>query len=226
MFGNFALSLQKRIKCKVFEIMKKYIGNVIVSSPNYKVDECFNKCLNIENIDETLPTLIIGLEKAKKNIEKFNILIKNYNNGMLWWTFSKTERRIDYEKDIIDFHNHCIANIVGKIDYHFINYVDLTYNKAKKCLRYIRNNHKKRYYVDNGKFIFVYDTENGDKSKNIYGFSLTTSAFFGLERKKILSVIENNPNNKQIKNFYSVPNKIRTLVKDDIPSEMVLLEYF
>ena len=208
------------------QLMKKYIGNVIVNSPNFKVEECFKKCLSLENIDKTLPTLIIGLENAKKNIENFNILIKQYENNMIWWTFSKTERRIDYEKDIIEFHNFCINNIVEKIDYHYINFINLTYTKAKKCLKYIKNNNKKRYYVDNGKFIFVYDTENSINSKNIYGFSLTTSAFFGLKKSKILSLIENNPQNVQIKNFYSIPNKIRTLVKNDIPNEMVLLEYF
>ena len=106
--------------------MKKYIGNVIVSSPNYKVDNCFNKCLSLSNIDKTLPTLIIGLQNAKKEINDFNILNKKYDNDMLWWTFSKTERRSDHDKDIIDFHNYCISNIVNNIKYYYINYVNLS----------------------------------------------------------------------------------------------------
>lgn len=206
--------------------MKKYIGNVIVSSPNYKVDDCFNKCLNLSNIDKTLPTLIIGLQIAKKQINDFNILNKKYENGMLWWTFSKMERRSDHDKDIIDFHNYCIGNIINNIQYKCVNYIDLTYNKTKKCLNYIRNNKKKYYYVDNSKFIFLYDTETVHNGKYIYGFSLNTCAFFGIPKQKVLNIIENNPNNKRIKNFYQIPNNIRRLINDDIPSEIVLLEYF
>lgn len=205
--------------------MKKYIGN-IVANQKYKVDSCFKKCLTLSEVDETLPTLIIGFQNAKNSIKDFKILVKKYNEDMLWWTFSKTERNIDYEKDIIDFHNYCIANITKTIDYHNINYVNLTYNKAKKCLNFIKNDSKKYYYVDNGKFIFVYDTKNTNKGKHIYGFSLNTAAFFGISKKKIVSLLENNTNNKKIANFYSLPNKIRGLVNNDIPSEMVLLEYF
>ena len=205
--------------------MKKYIGN-IVANQKYKVDSCFKKCLTLSEVDETLPTLIIGFQNAKNSIKDFKILVKKYNEDMLWWTFSKTERNIDYEKDIIDFHNYCIANITKSINYHNINYINLTYNKAKKCLNFIKNDSKKYYYVDNGKFIFVYDTKNTNKGKHIYGFSLNTAAFFGISKKKIVSLLENNTNNKKITNFYSLPNKIRGLVNDDIPSEMVLLEYF
>ena len=53
--------------------MGKYIGNIVVSSPNFKVDSCFNKCLNMSTIDITLPTLIIGLSNAKNLIDNFKI---------------------------------------------------------------------------------------------------------------------------------------------------------
>lgn len=205
--------------------MEKYIGN-IVTSPNYKLDSCFKKCLKITDIDEKLPTLIIGFQNAKKYISDFNILNKKYNNNMLWWTFSKTERRVDHDNDMVDFHNYCINKITDNIKYYFINYVKLTYNKAKRCINYINNNNKKYYYIDNNKFIFIYDKENSLNSKNIYGFSLTTSAFFGVPRQKIISLIEANKHNTRIKNFYSLPNKIRNLVNNDIPSEIVLLEHF
>lgn len=205
--------------------MKRYIGN-IVANPKFKVEECFKKCYNLTDIDDSLPTLIIGLQNAKKYINDFNILKKRYIDNMLWWTFTKTERRIDYEKDIVDFHNHCINTIVNKIDYHYINFINLTYNKAKCCLNYINSNNKKYYYIDNNKFIFVFDTKNVSNSKSIYGFSLNTGAFFGIARNKVISLFENNPNNVKINNFYSIPNKIRGLVNDDIPSEMILLDYF
>ena len=57
--------------------MKKYIGN-IVANQKYKVDSCFKKCQTLSEIDETLPTLIIGLQNAKNSIKDFKILVKKY----------------------------------------------------------------------------------------------------------------------------------------------------
>ena len=202
--------------------MKK-IGNIIVSSPNSKVDDCYNKFLSLSNIDNNLPTMIIGLKNAKQNIENFSIFKQEYRNKMLWWTFSKTEKRSDYDKDMQKFYEVCINNIINNIKYHNININELTYSKIKKLIEYIINNYKKIYYIDNNKFIFIYDIE---KTKNIYGISLNTCAFYGISKEKILKMIANNQNNVQIKNFYKIPNNVRRIVNDEIPNELFLLEYF
>ena len=66
---------------------------------------------------------------------------------------------------------------------------------------------------------------HNENIKHIYGFSLNTASFFGIRKDKIIKLIENNPFNRKINNFYAIPNNIRNLVNDDIPSEMILLEY-
>ena len=71
--------------------------------------------------------------------------------------------------------------------------------------------------------VFIYDIE---KTKNIYGISLNTCAFYGISKEKILKMIVNNQNNVQIKNFYKIPNNVRRIVNDEIPNELFLLEYF
>ena len=202
--------------------MKK-IGNIIVSSPNSKVDDCYNKFLSLSNVDNNLPTMIIGLKNAKQNIENFSIFKQEYRNNMLWWTFSKTEKRSDYDKDMQKFYEVCINNIINNIKYHNININELTYSKIKKLIEYIINNYKKIYYIDNNKFIFIYDIE---KTKSIYGISLNTCAFYGISKEKILKMIADNQNNVQIKNFYKIPNNVRRIVNDEIPNELFLLEYF
>lgn len=202
--------------------MKKYIGNILASGPNYKVDDCFNKCISLSSIDNNFPTLIIGLENAKKNIgSDFNILKKKYNDGKLWWTFSKTERRVDHDKDIEDFKKYCINNIVDKLDYKLINVTNIdTFNKLRRTIVFVNNNVKKYYYVDNNKFIFLND------GKHIYGFSLNTASFYGFQKEKILNLLKRNTNNVRITNFYSIPNNIRRIVNDDIPSKMLMFRYF
>lgn len=202
--------------------MKK-IGNIVVSSPNYKVDDCYNKFLSLSNVDNNLPTMIIGLENAKKYIEGFSIFKREYWNNMLWWTFSKVEKRGDYDKDIQKFYEVCINNIINNIKYYNININELTYNKIKKLIKYIKNINKKKYFIDNNKFVFIYDIE---KTKNIYGISLNTCAFYGISKEKILKLITSNSKNEQIKSFYEIPNKVRRIINDEIPNEMFLLEYF
>ena len=129
--------------------MKKFIGNVIVRKSNFKVEDCFKKCLSMVEINTSLPTLIIGLENAKTNIDNFNILIKRYENDLLWWTFNKTERRVDYEKDIIDFRNFCIRNVTKNFCYHNINLIETKYSNAKKYIEFIKSIEEKYYFIDN-----------------------------------------------------------------------------
>ena len=207
--------------------MKKYIGNIVVRKSNFKADECFKKCLSMEEIDDTVPTLIIGLDNAREKIDDFNILVKRYNDNMLWWTFGKTERRVDYDKDMSDFHRFCIDRIITHdYQYHFVNLVNMTYSSAKKYIEFVRNCKEKRYFIDKDKFIFIYFKENGNNFRHICGFSLNTSSFLGINKEKIIKLVENNPFNRKILNFYSIPNQIRRMVNDDIPSEILLLDYF
>lgn len=203
---------------------KKYIGNVVVPSPNFKVEDCYNKCMSIYTIDTSLPTIIIGLQNAKNQIDNFSILKKKYNdNDMVWWTFSKSEKRVDYDKDMTDFYKFCIDNIINNIKYYYININNLTLTEVKKYIEKLNNNNRKYYFIHNDKFVFIYDFED---TKNIYGISLSTCAFYGLKKSKMIDLVKKNPNNKQIKNFYNIPNNIRRMVNDEIPRELTLLEYF
>lgn len=203
--------------------MQKYIGNIVVSSPNYKIDNYFRKCTSISNIDNDLPTLILGLGKAKETITDFNILKKSYKNDMLWWTFSKNEKRSEYDDDLENFRKICINIIINNIKYYNINIINLNYNSIKKLIKYINNKNKKIYYNEYNKFLFVYDI---GKTKNIYGFSLNTAEFLGVKKQKILNLISSNESNVEIKDFHLIPNNIKKFIADEIPFEMAVLEYF
>ena len=204
--------------------MKKYIGNIVAKSLSYKVDDCYNKCLSLSAIENELPTLIIGLENARNSIEDFSILKKQYKGGMLWWTFSKTERRVDYDADIEEFYKFCINKIVDKVNYVNIDIINLNINKIKEHLNLLVNKDNNRYYfIDNNKFLFIYDFED---TNTIFGVSLSTCAFFGIKKKKVIDLIKSNKKNIEIKNFYSIPNYVRRIINNEIPKEMVLLQYF
>ena len=52
--------------------MEEALANIITNSNKIKFDLPVNKCKDISCRDETLPTLIIGYENAKKYIQGFN----------------------------------------------------------------------------------------------------------------------------------------------------------
>ena len=208
-------------------MMQKFIGNIICNK-NYKIASCFKKYSSLSDIDNDLPTMVIGLDNAKEYIgQEFSIIKKKYKNGMLWWTFSKTERRVDHDNDMKIFKNFCINNVVSNIKYKYINILDIdTFGKIRKAIKFVKNSKEKLYYIDNNKFVFLYDVENNNGYKNIYGFSLTTCEFYGISKNKVISLIESNNKNKKIDNFYKIPNDIKKIINNDIPNEIVLIDYF
>ena len=78
--------------------MQKPVANIITNSNKIDFEFKYNKCKSLEEIDVSLPTLIIGYNNAKRYIKNFNILNKAYPEQKIWWTFLKTEKRVDYER--------------------------------------------------------------------------------------------------------------------------------
>ena len=63
---------------------------------------------NVENInDTTKPMLIIGWKEAKKYKENLSILTKQISENT-FWTFGKTEKRNDHERDILTFYQYIL----------------------------------------------------------------------------------------------------------------------
>ena len=114
--------------------MQKVLANVITDLTRVKFDIKVNKCKSMDEIDKSLPTLIIGYKNAKKYIKDFNILKKSYHKQNLWWTFSKTERGVDFQDDIYKFSMEAIDNIIDKVEYQYVDYIDCSMEKAKKIL--------------------------------------------------------------------------------------------
>lgn len=197
--------------------MKK-IGNIVVNNNKIKTDVCFNKCLSYSDIDKSLPTLIIGLEKARVLIDNFNILKKSYNNDMLWWTFSKTEKRNDYESDTESFFDFCLKNAVKNVEYENIDLLRLDFVKIKRYINWITSSTRKILYIYRNRFIFIYDTVI-DK---IYGYSLDTSKYCGIDSKKIGKYIKNNKDIVILRNFNNLSEKVRRKLSSDIISQLIL----
>lgn len=198
------------------------MANIITNSKKINFDLPVNKCKDMSCRDENLPTLIIGYETAKKYIEDFNILKKFYPKQNMYWTFKRTERGVDYENDLKNFYTTVINYFCDKNDYTFIDFIGMTFKTAKKLIKFAKSEEKKVIFSENNRFLYVYC----EKYNTVFGFSLSTSKFFGINPNKIINLFKNNQNNEFIYDFTNIPYEVKHIIGEKIDKYMVLYEYF
>ena len=90
--------------------------------------------------DNSVPTLIIGKKNAEKIFGKENIKVLNKQiKNNIFWTYSKYEKRSEFEKDIEKFYEYVFNGALKNIKYVSINVYTLTYEKAKKTINFLNN---------------------------------------------------------------------------------------
>lgn len=162
------------------------IGNIVTKSRQIPYNELFNVVSSYDDIIKGLPTLIIGWAQAKTLIPNADILHKHY--GDVWWTFSKTERRCDYEDDIIEFYKHAIISRMNTIKYVYLDLVNFRLNSWKKIIQFAKSNKKKIvFFTRNKNFMFVYSEEYN----TIFGISLTLCEYIGIGKNRVIKLIKN-----------------------------------
>lgn len=200
----------------------KSIANIVTNSKKVNFNLSYNKCRDLSEIDESLPTLIIGFENAKKTIRNFNILKKHYPEQNLWWTYGRTERMSDYIDDTRHFENIAIEKITDSVAYSNIDVINESPVRKMRMLRYLMSDDKKIVYSHYGKILFVYSP----RYKTVWGLSLLTMRYFGYDPKKMLSFVFKNKNNSYINDLNEIPVSVKRDYRYDIPKQIVLYEYF
>lgn len=172
---------------------------------------------DISLADSTKPILVVGYKEAKSICpnEKFNILEKSIGDNM-FWTFKKTESRVDFDRDINWFYKYVINNILDKIKYYYINVYNLKYNKIKKLYKILFSNDKKYIYISKGMIYFLYE------KKSILGISLRMLNYAGISSKKVISKLKSNPSNI----FYDDDYPLVVELKKDIGNKKYAMPYF
>lgn len=97
------------------------IGNIISDDAvTLPMDELFGHNRADGIIPRDVPSLVIGLDKARETISGFDINRKHYD-GDIHWTFSRKERRWVFDEDIKWFAQHCADVFSQNIRYEFID---------------------------------------------------------------------------------------------------------
>ena len=170
----------------MYIIYVKKIGNIVTKSTKNTFGDIFNVVKSFDDIIKDIPTLIIGFEEAKEYIEDFNIIDKQY--GDVWWTFKKTERRCEYEDDVIKFYNYAILHEMEKTKYVYVDLINFSLNNIKKMIKFLGDNTKKYVFLTrNSHFMFVYS----EQYNAVFGISLELCEYLGVDKQKVFKLLKN-----------------------------------
>lgn len=188
------------------------IGNIITTSKMPDYTRLFNVVDDIDDADRSIPTIIIGVQNAREEFgDRFNVLDKCYDGGMMWWTYRKNERRADFEDDMSAFVKFCVEKVAKSIEYVYVDIPNIGINGVKRFIRYIDNGNIKLCHVTNGdSFMFIYD----EKKSMSFGLSLSLCEYVGVKSEKVIDRIRRNKNNVIIDNFSKVNNLVRRYINE------------
>jgi hypothetical protein len=84
------------------------LGYIVTDRKLTNIDGFVEQVNDISLADPTKPILIVGWKKAKQDPRYESILDKQLDENV-FWTFSKTESRSDFEDDLKNFYNIIIS---------------------------------------------------------------------------------------------------------------------
>ena len=116
----------------------------------------------------------------------YQLMLEKQLDENVYWTFSKTESRSDFEDDLKIFYNIIYNNILNNINYYYINIFKLKYNNIKKLYNIILNYKENKNIYLNRNILYI------PHEGRILGLSLTVLEYCGIPMKKVLDKIKSN----------------------------------
>lgn len=161
-----------------------YIGRIITKEKKVNKIEFVEQTDDETKLSNDIPTLIIGKSLAEQMFGKSKIKVLNKNiEENVSWTFSKTERRVEYDKDIYDFNNKLIAKILNSVKYHYIDIVNTPFSGIKGFIKLIKNEKRKVCYFTRQHLYIYYD-------KWVFGISLDLLEYMGISKRSVYDKIK------------------------------------
>jgi len=179
------------------------VGNIVTSS-KLKEDN-FKICNDLESINNSLPTLIVGWNKTKELVKEETSILHKRINDKLYWTFSQKERKVEYDNDIISFKKLCYNKIGSDIPYVYLDILHGKSHTNKKIIQKIYTLINPISYISKNKMLYIF-AEN-----IIFGVDLNICELIGINKEKIIERIENIPNSILIGN--EIFNKCKDYIK-------------
>lgn len=167
----------------------QYIARIITKQKLPNLFDFVDITKDINKVNNSIPTLIVGKELAEKTFGKSKIHVLNKQiDKNLYWTYTILERRDVNENDLEAFYNIIRNKIQNEITYLFFNFFLEEYERIKRFIKFLKNNNSKTICIDND-FVYIY------YGKYVFGFSLEQIEFFNIKKQKVIEQIKNNKKN-------------------------------
>lgn len=159
------------------------LGYIVTEKKLKNIDGFVEQVDDISLADTTKPILIVGWKKAKEH-PKYSTILEKHLDENVYWTFSKSESRSDFEDDLRIFYNIIYNNILNNISYYYINIYKLKYSDLKKLYNIILISGKvKNIYLSKSLLYIPYES-------TILGISLSVLEYCGVPTDKVLNKIK------------------------------------
>ena len=202
--------------------MKK-LANILDEKSSAKYDNLFKRCTTLEEVDTSLPTLVIGIDSAKKYVKNFSMFNRKGQNNDFSWTFAKNERRKEHNDDLFEFKKRVILDVLSEIKYEYVSFPCYTISKIKKFIEYMNGNDRKLcFLMRDSNFVFIYSR----KYKYVFGLSLSLCEYCGISKSKVVNRIKLNSHNKIINGLNYIDEETRRIIGDNIHYMLPLYDYF
>ena len=176
-----------------------FIGN-IVTNTNIKSHDKFNVVDSLDNIIESLPTLIVGWDIVKQINPNADFSDRKLSDNIKW-TFTLSEKRNLHEEDLYYFIEECYNNLLTNLKYIYIDFILFDDDKIVNIFKNIKY-FKKNIAFKNDNMIYIYS------SNNIFGIDLDIVEFVGRNSDKLINYL------KSFITDFLVDNKILIEYKD------------
>jgi len=166
------------------------IGNIITEMRLEGFENFFKTQNDLNDIDLSVPTLIVGWGLLKRLYpdREFSILNKKIEDN-LYWTFSRNEKRTEQEKDFLLFYDYILEDVFKKNNYFSLNIFKQRFSSIKKIINLIKSDKKIYIYSYMGEMLYFY-FDNA-----IMGISLNEIEYLGINSEKIYKLIKSGKNN-------------------------------
>ena len=191
-----------------------FLGNIISEQP-VKQNGLFFITDNLENVNREIPTLIIGWDFSKRVFSgtKLSILNKMIDKNT-FWTFTKKEKRIDYEKDLKFFMKNSLISAEKRIIYQYVNVLTDKCEIIKNLIKKLTYGEVCYIYIHRNSFIYIHYRDT------IIGVDLNSIDFLKVDRKKVYKILYRNGN----KVFFS-DDFLSKEVKENIGDNNIIIPY-
>jgi hypothetical protein len=147
----------------------RHIGRIITTTKIEGISEFIDVTKDsstIVNNEAKIPTLIIGYKNAQNICGDLKVTEKKIGNN-LWWTFSKRERRIDYEPDLNKFLAEVFNFLMKSFKYEYLDPITCDDEELSKFSSEVFESNRMRviYVTDTMYYVFC------PHSKKTFGVS-------------------------------------------------------